>query len=469
MPMDLSNPNTWFSHLLENLPEEKLAAAIGDDNPDWEFIDGEIVKLGSLAHNQLDIQELQRRALTLLSSESKDFRLLAHLLRTLQHAGDVQLALPLLAQYVENFWAIAWPQNMTHKKRFATQVLKRFEPAASLFAQRSSPEQREQLLGEMARLAQLWQGHNAPELAQAADDVFALYQREFRSCESAHLPELPTPPTVTKLATTAPAPKENVPLPPQAVDVDSHSDKAWRETLLKVADILCERQPGSPLGYRLRRHALWQSISSAPQAESDGRTPLAAFSADLLDDYLTRARTADMPLWQQVEKSLLLAPYWFDGHALSARIAQQLGYENVAEAIRDEVAQFVSRLPELCDLRFNDQTPFIAEATRQWLTPPTSSAQPSQGLQTEEDVQSVWQCFKENGLEAALSLLEQQPDNSPRARFYREWQAAQLLESAGMNKLAHQHYCTLHQTAQQIMLVDWEPALMAQLEEKINK
>ena len=56
MPMDLSNPNTWFSHLLENLPEEKLAAAIGDDNPDWEFIDGEIVKLGSLAHNQLDIQ-----------------------------------------------------------------------------------------------------------------------------------------------------------------------------------------------------------------------------------------------------------------------------------------------------------------------------------------------------------------------------------------------------------------------------
>ena len=61
MAMDLRDPNVWISHLLENLPEEKLASALKDDNPDWEYIDGEIVKLGSLAHSQLDILELQRR------------------------------------------------------------------------------------------------------------------------------------------------------------------------------------------------------------------------------------------------------------------------------------------------------------------------------------------------------------------------------------------------------------------------
>lgn len=88
MAMDLRDPNVWVSHLLENLPEEKLASALKDDNPDWEYIDGGIVKLGSLAHSQLDIPELQHRGLVLLASESKDFRLLAHLLRTLQHAGD---------------------------------------------------------------------------------------------------------------------------------------------------------------------------------------------------------------------------------------------------------------------------------------------------------------------------------------------------------------------------------------------
>ena len=120
--MNLRDPDIWISHLLENLPEDKLACALKDDNPDWEYIDGEMLKLGSLAHSQLDIPEIQRRGLVLLASESKDFRLLAHLLRTLQHAGDPLLALHLLALYVEHYWTVAAP-GMTHKKRFAAQVI----------------------------------------------------------------------------------------------------------------------------------------------------------------------------------------------------------------------------------------------------------------------------------------------------------------------------------------------------------
>ncbi len=147
MAMDLRDPNVWISHLLENLPEEKLASALKDDNPNWEYIDGEIVKLGSLAHSQLDIPELQRRGLVILASESKDFRLLAHLLRTLQHAGDPHLALRLLALYVEHYWAVAAPQNMAHKKRFASQVIKRFETGIEGFSQNAATEQRDALSG----------------------------------------------------------------------------------------------------------------------------------------------------------------------------------------------------------------------------------------------------------------------------------------------------------------------------------
>lgn len=161
MAMDLRDPNVWISHLLENLPEEKLASALKDDNPNWEYIDGEIVKLGSLAHSQLDIPELQRRGLVILASESKDFRLLAHLLRTLQHAGDPHLALRLLALYVEHYWAVAAPQNMAHKKRFASQVIKRFETGIEGFSQNAATAQRDALSGELAKLAQCWQSHNA--------------------------------------------------------------------------------------------------------------------------------------------------------------------------------------------------------------------------------------------------------------------------------------------------------------------
>ncbi len=294
MAMDLRDPNVWISHLLENLPEEKLASALKDDNPNWEYIDGEIVKLGSLAHSQLDIPELQRRGLVILASESKDFRLLAHLLRTLQHAGDPHLALRLLALYVEHYWAVAAPQNMAHKKRFASQVIKRFETGIEVFSQNAATAQRDALSGELAKLAQCWQSHNAPELAQATDDLFALYQRAFNRAAPA---PVPTPAASGSSPQTTATSESGVTQPsapaPQIV-IDSHDDKAWRDTLLKVAAILCERQPDSPQGYRLRRHALWQNITSTP-----GRKAMAV---------LHWLRSP--PIWWQITMLSSVVPIW---------------------------------------------------------------------------------------------------------------------------------------------------------------
>ncbi|GJL37726.1 type VI secretion-associated protein [Enterobacter hormaechei] len=465
--MDIQNPEDWLSHLLEALPEDKLAAKLSDENPQWEYIDGEIVKLGSLAHSQLDIPEIQRQGLVLLASESKDFRLLTHLLRTLQHAGNPLLALRMLTQYVTYYWITGWPQNAVNKGRLANQILKRFESGITRFASASTPVQRDDLLGELAKLAQCWQSNNMPELASATDDLFALYQRAFRDSSPSTAPAVASTVT-TDTPKAVPVPHAQVTaIPAAVVNIDSHSDKAWRDTLLKVAAILCELTPDSPQGYRLRRHALWQTITRAPQAESDGRTPLAAVSADMTADYRARLAAADMVLWQQVENSLLLAPYWLDGHYLSAQIAQQLGYRDVAEAICDEVRRFVTRLPQLTALRFNDRTPFISDATRQWL-----ADEPAKGagsvMDGDELTQQVWQNYREHGLEAALALAEQQPQHSPRERFYCQYLTAQLLDASGMAQLAQQHYRMLFKTGLHTTLSDWEPSLLEQLEEKLT-
>ena len=468
MAMDLRNPDTWISHLLENLPEDKLASALKDDNPDWEYIDGEMLKLGSLAHSQLNIPEIQRQGLVLLASESKDFRLLAHLLRTLQHAGDPLLALRLLTLYVEHYWTQAAPQNAVHKQRFAAQVIKRFEAGVESFAENADTTQRDSLLAELAKLAQRWQEHNVPVLAQAVDDLSSQYRRAFHRAA----PVQPAPPSIDSPALTVPT---TVPASVTAsaiaavptVDIESHDDKSWRDTLLKVAAILCERQPDSPLGYRLRRHALWQAITSVPQAESDGRTPLAAVPADMTADYQTRLNNADLALWQQVEKSLLLAPYWLDGHYLSAQAAQRLGYTSVAEAIRDEVARFLARLPQLTALLFNDRTPFMNEQTKQWLaTSPDSQKAPI--VRTDEDTEVVRQCFSEQGLEAALQYLEKLPEGDPRDQFLRQYLGAQLMEDAGMVQLAQQQYRMLFKAGLRMTLADWEPSLLEQLEKKFT-
>lgn len=468
MAMDLRDPEIWISHLLENLAEEKVASALKDDNPDWEYIDGEIVKLGSLAHSQLDIPELQRRGLLLLASETKDFRLLAHLLRTLQHAGDPLLAMRLLARYTEHYWTLAAPQNLAHKKRFAAQVIKRFEAGVNAFAENAAAAQRDALMDELDQLARSWQTHGVAELAQAADDLLTLYRRAFSDTAPALQASAPAPVPSSQVAASASVSVVSAaPSPTPQIIVDSHDDKAWRDTLLKVAAILCERHPDSPLGYRLRRHALWQTITSTPQAESDGRTPLAAVSADRVADYQARLANADMVLWQEMENSVLLAPYWLDGHYLCAQAALHLGYTQVAEAIRDEVTVFISRLPALTGLLFNDYTPFISEKTSHWLAT-SSASQCTPNVQAEEESQAARTYFTEQGLEATLRYLDSLPAGDPRDQFHRQYLAARLTEEAGLARLAQQQYRMLSNAAKPMRVSEWEPSVFAQIEQKIT-
>lgn len=467
MAMDLDDPNVWISHLLENLPEDKVACALRDEDEEWEYIDGEIVKLGSLTHSQLDIPELQRRGLVLLASESKDFRLLAHLLRTLQHTGDPLLAMRLLAMFVEHYWTLAAPQNMAHKKRFAAQVMKRFEAGIAGFADNAGTEQRDELPKVLARLAQCWQVQNAPELAQATDDLLALYQRALNGVAPALSSSSANTGTPSKTVVTPERDVSQNTSAPQ-ISIDSHDDTAWRGTLHNVATILCERLPDSPLGYRLHRHALWLTITSAPQVESDGRTPLAAVSADMVADYQARLASADMALLLQVEKSILRAPYWLDGHHLSAQTALRLGYKQVAEAIQDEAVSFLERLPALTDLMFNDRTPFISEQTKQWLATSSSGSQAVSAQPCGEELQAARACYTEQGLEAALRYLDSLPEGDPRYQFHRQYFGAQLMEESGMEKLAQQQYRMLFRTGFQIALADWEPSLFEQLKQKFT-
>lgn len=168
------------------------------------------------------------------------------------------------------------------------------------------------------------------------------------------------------------------------------------------------------------------------------------------------------------KKSVLLAPYWLDGHYISAQTAHRLGYTAVADAIRDEVVSFLGRLPALADLLFNDHTPFVSEKTKQWLAnqPGNQSAPVIQV--SNEDIQAARLCFDEQGLEAALRYLDTLPAGEPRDQFHRQYFGAQLMEEAGLVQLAQQQYRMLFRMGLQMMVADWEPSLLEQLEQKFT-
>ncbi|AXY36138.1 type VI secretion system protein TssA [Yersinia pseudotuberculosis] len=456
--MDITSQHPWHVLLQAPLSPEQTAQALADDDPQWEYIDGQMVKLGSLAHATLNIDDIQQQAMALLSQKSKDFRLVVHLLRTLQHGGqpdELMLAMSLLTEYVQLFWTTAWPQNPLHKRRFAQQILKRFDSASSSFSQRADEAQRENVQGLLAHLAQVWHSRE-PGLAKEVDALRSRYARPPERVIEAVASDEPLSSNTLAAAMAA------TPVSP-SLAIDNTSDRAWRQTLLKMADLLSEQQPDAAIGFRLRRHAVWGALTAPPMAQSDGRTPLAAVSADRTADYLARLANTDLPLWHQVEQSLTLAPYWLDGHVLSAQIALQLGYDAVAQAIRDELSVFLARIPALKTLFFTDMTPFLSSESAAWLQQDANHQGRSRTIEQDE----IWQCYQQQGLEAALQMINRQPQQSePRDRFYHQLLSAQLFEKAGLTALAQQHYHSLLLVGQQLQLSEWEPALIALLTEK---
>ncbi|EFO4657485.1 TPA: type VI secretion system baseplate subunit TssF [Escherichia coli] len=64
--------------------------------------------------------------------------------------------------------------------------------------------------------------------------------------------------------------------------------------------------------------------------------------------------------------------------------------------------------------------------------------------------------------------LDMLPEGDPRDQFHRQYLAAQLTEEAGLVQLAQQQYRMLFRMGLQMMVADWEPSLLEQLEQKFT-
>ena len=188
------------------------------------------------------------------------------------------------------------------------------------------------------------------------------------------------------------------------------------------------------------------------------------------------------PIWWQITMLSSVVPIWrcgsrwrkaycwlLTGWMVTAFLHRRrcLGYKQVADAIRDEVIRFLERLPQLTGLLFNDHTPFISEQTKQWLAA-SPDAKVAPVAQIGEESKAARACFAEQGLEAALRYLDMLPEGDPRDQFHRQYLAAQLTEEAGLVQLAQQQYRMLFRMGLQMMVADWEPSLLEQLEQKFT-
>lgn len=465
---------TWREQLLAPLDEAKISSQLDENSADWEYIENEMIKFGSLSHSTLDIDDLQRRALQLFATQTKDFRLLVHFLRTLQHAAvpeELVIAATVASAYMQHYWDNSYPSNPRLKLRLAQQIIKRFESVKNSFCQQATSEQRYDILGEFAYLAQFWHT-NQPSLSTQMDELSRAYQHIENTQES----------TITVEESVKAEPVNEIKKTPQTpvsatsqaeqphVEINQSDDRQWKQTLLKVAGILCEQAPNDAVGYRLRRYAIWHNIQTLPMSDKQGKTPLAAVAIDRVTDYKAQLMQPTLTLLNEIEQSLTLAPYWLDGHYLAAQAAQSLGLTSISSAIAQELSLFLTRLPQLSHLYFSDMTLFISEETHQWLnsleSKTNNKASPALSLQSEQ--QEIMTCFEQEGLNAALLMIDNAISitTEPRQRFYLQLLSAQLFEASKMSSIANVYFNQLYQDALRYSLSEWEPNLLNQLASK---
>nr|WP_297460502.1 type VI secretion system protein TssA [uncultured Halomonas sp.] len=463
--------------LAELAPTEAGQPAVGariDDEPDYAWLDEEMMKVGSLRHAEVDWPGAETRAMRLLGESGKDLKVLGYLLHCLQQDGDAvrfMLSLQLLGGTLNGWWNDAWPFQGSQGARARNRLFAQFTQRA----------------GKLAGTLDFTGGAEAERQAcqQACDAVIdAARARELPLDDLENLRRtLDSAPSRTSIASPSSNDSADIQDNDDIIDtakvpevrLESGNERGNRQALLKMADFLNDQAPDDPLGYRLRRYGIWHGIHALPGSRDGQRTELVPVSADRTADYRERlARGTDAALWQRIETSLAVGPYWLEGHRLSAEAASTLGHPRCAQAIREETARFVSRLPGIETLSFNDGTPFLDAATREWL----DSAPINSGIATGDGSGEPWQAgleearerLADQGLQGALGVLDAglAQARSPRDHAYWRLASAELLNEAGLGALAQQHYQALHHGLADIDLAHWEPALLARLEASIK-
>ncbi|MCO4787095.1 MAG: type VI secretion system protein TssA [Marinomonas atlantica] len=461
---------------------DQILLPISQDNPVGEklledtlldFIESQIMKVGSLSHAEVQWDEIEKSTVKLLETKTKDLKLLTYLLQCLQHKTTPErfsLSIQILTDFMGAYWQTCYPapgdRGLLPRRKFFSQIASRsMQAAEKLDVAMFNSELKEELDKAVAALKTASETLSLP--LDHIEAMEASLKRKFAFL------------TEKKAATQADKAKNEGSSQAQGesaakIEIDGSSDRAVKQTLLKVSDFLSELDDSDALVLRLRRFAVWQSIKALPEVDSKGQTQLMPVAPDRIREYEEQLqRGADLALWRKVEQSLTVSPFWFDGHYLSYRIASKLNKEEGAQAIQSELLNFVKRLPKLLDCSFKSGIPFAGEDTKKWLSSVEEQAsnQSAMSVGWDDKRKEAFSLAKEGGLSVALGMLNEglKQSKEPRDSFYWRMLSADTLKQNKLAAMAVEQYETLLTQVQDMSVSDWEPSLVQRLERVVKQ
>lgn len=495
---------------------ERLLTPISDANPVgedaryefcYEMMEAEVKKFGSLFGETVEWGVVKAHATEVLEHHSKDLKAICYLIRALTEESDLQgfeQGLLLLNGALTNFGSNLYPTRKRGRDGAVEWLNHQFKLVC----------------GKLAESVQPWELvsrciSTIEDVQRQFDDVFQDSEADFfeirtqlnmlsqqagvdsqevetvssseqnasaqtvqtEQAEEKHKPEAEQAST-TQVASVATKPKVIKKVAASEIDVDTDfsSPTASKRTLKKVAEVMLYSNASDPLAYRIYRHLTWDDIDDLPDHQNN-ETPLSlAVSSDQQAEYRDKAnQESDIDTIKRLERTLTDAPFWLTGHFYVYSMLTNLGFDDAATAVMQEVKRFVDSLEGIEHLSFKNSIPFADEATLSWLSTQVAGSSRSPAViqtvvMTEDDSSLMEDITLENLGERAAELARKlELDSSGRGQFMLYLQLITAYQSVGLYPLCLPYLEKGWDVHQEFNLEGWEPHLSLQLKDLIRK
>lgn len=444
--------------------------------PVFEELQQEIDKLSNpAASGGADWKKVDKLASELLANKGKDLLVASYLAVAQIHLNQVEgfaVGLHIYRDLLEQFWEDLYPTKKRMRGRIAAVEwwLERSDAAFPSLKVTPLPAERiEEFRQDLSRIDELLRGYlEEPPLLRPIE--------KFIESIPLRAEKKPEPDGVTPQAKAA-APAAAA----ASSTVDEIASPADAERVLQGAldsirragDYLQREGLSNPLAFRLRRLASWSIVDAIPPA-TDGRTIVPPPDPNVRN-MLTELQ--DKGDWQALveasEEKVSECIFWLDLNRFVAEGLNGLGgpYQDARNAVSQETAFFLLRLPGIENLSFSDGSPFADADTRQWLKSiglgagaasgqPGPSAGTGEGDRMAEAVRKAEELAKKK-LPEAVSSVQQELRSSFAKRDQLLWRMAlsRILVKAKKVELALPHLEAILCDIDLYRLEEWDPDL----------
>ena len=265
-----------------------------------------------------------------------------------------------------------------------------------------------------------------------------------------------------------------------APESDAEGKKQLRQvqtSAREVAAFWLGQKLSDARAYRIARVAATLVIENAPPA-NNGVTQINPPGPERLKFFQTLVDKNDHKgLIPELEKTLARAPFWLDGQFLVVKSLRALGndYDEAVQTVKRELNNFLTRLPDIIELSFSDETAFASDQTRMWLNAEvlvqpgdstgTADSSAAQGEDWNTALAAALKLSSSGDNDKALELMRAGIAGAVPVRDQVYWRCAlaELLLQTGKVEAAAMILEQVGEQANTKKMAQWEPRLLTRI------